>query len=103
MQISKTHSLPILPVVPEPSRGRTHAEPHALTTLPQSAQESRPSRTVDEIRQAERLLDRQRSRNAFGALAEESNHERAITAYQSLQQNDERDYVSEVLGIDVYA
>lgn len=49
------------------------------------------------------MLERQRASNTYGVFAEESNQQKAVAAYQSLQQNDERDYVSEVLGIDVYA
>ncbi len=103
MQIAKSHSLPIVPVLPDPSRARTQTEAYGLTVLPEAANENRPTRTVQEIREAERLLERQRSRDAYVLDAEDSQHERAISAYQSLQQNDERNYVSEVLGIDVYA
>ncbi|MCU7827560.1 MAG: hypothetical protein KZQ85_00690 [Candidatus Thiodiazotropha sp. (ex Myrtea sp. 'scaly one' KF741663)] len=103
MQIGKTHTLPAFPVPLEPSRGRAPTEVNSLAALPQVTQESRPTRAVDDIKQAERMLERQRARDTYGTFAEESNQQKAVAAYQSLQQNDERDYVSEVLGIDVYA
>jgi hypothetical protein len=58
---------------------------------------------VEDIRSAERMLNRQQTQNSYASLAQEGRQQRALAAYQSTQQNDERAYVSEVLGIDVYA
>lgn len=70
---------------------------------PQAVVAPRATRAIEDIQSAERMLNRQREQTPYGSLAQEGRQQRAVAAYQSLQQNDERAYVSEVLGIDVYA
>ena len=61
------------------------------------------TRTIEDIKQAELMLNRQRERSGYTAYAEDARQQRAVAAYTSLQRGDERAYVSEVLGIDVFA
>ena len=103
MQISRTNPYPSLPMVQEPSRERTATDNTALLVQPQGMESRRATRAIEDIRSAEQILNRRQSQNAYGYTAQEGRQQRAAAAYQSLQQNDERAYVSEVLGIDVYA
>ena len=103
MQISNTQSLPFLPVPKDRAHDivRSDAAPSAAT--PQGTQITRATRTIEDIKQAELMLNRQRARSSYTAYAEDPRQQRAVAAYTSLQQNDDRAYVSEVLGIDVFA
>jgi hypothetical protein len=77
-----------------------------MGTLPvqSSGQESqRATRSVEDIRAVEHMLDRQQAQHPDGLLTMEVRQQRAVATYQLMQQSDERAYVSEVLGIDVYA
>ncbi|MEN8177610.1 MAG: endoglucanase [Pseudomonadota bacterium] len=60
---------------------------------------------VRDIKQADALLQRFRSRQTAqqNQINNDQRSQRALSAYQSLEQSTERDYVSAVLGIDEYA
>jgi hypothetical protein len=103
MQI-KTHSLAFLPVPLDQAQTRAQSQIVPVTATGQGTQITRATRTVEDIKQAEMLLNRQRTRNGSGPIADESRQQqRALAAYQALQRDDERSYVSQVLGIDVFA
>jgi hypothetical protein len=102
MQIARTQPYASLPVPHEATRERA-ADTTALLVQPQGAESRRATRAVDEIRSAERTLVRQRAQERQVAWMSAGRQQRAVAAYQSLQRSDERAYVSEVLGIDVYA
>ncbi|MEN8167809.1 MAG: endoglucanase [Pseudomonadota bacterium] len=61
-------------------------------------------RAVTDSKQADALLMRFRSRQAVqqNQMSNDLRSQRALSAYQSLEQGAERDYVSAVLGIDEY-
>lgn len=103
MQIAKTTALPLLPVPHDQIRDRAQPDTALAATTGQGTQLTRTTRTVEDIKQAQLMLKRQHARGGYEAIAEESRQQRAVAAYQSLQQSDERAYVSEVLGIDVFA
>lgn len=73
-------------------------------TPSQPVQANQTLKAVIEARLAEPLLLRTRPRqSAYQNLnAIDPRSQRALSAYQSLQLNSERDYVSEVLGVDEY-
>jgi hypothetical protein len=88
----------------EPSRTRASADNSALLVRPPMGVESRQAtRAIEDIRSAEQILSSRRQQNPYENLAQEGRQQKALAAYQSLQRCDERAYVSEVLGIDVYA
>jgi hypothetical protein len=62
-------------------------------------------RAVKDSKQVDALLLRFRSRQAVqqNQMSNDLRSQRALSAYQSLEQSAERDYVSAVLGIDEYA
>ncbi len=103
MQIIRSNPFPSLPLVQEPSRERTVADNPSQILQPQALESPRATRAIEDIRTAERILNNRRSQNPIGYQGQEERQQRAIAAYRSLQQSDERAYVSEVLGIDVYA
>jgi hypothetical protein len=59
--------------------------------------------SVEQVKQAEQVLQRQRSRPTLSQFIDDPRKQQALSSYQSVQSSQERDYVSEVLGIDVYA
>ncbi|MEJ2692218.1 MAG: hypothetical protein P8166_03950 [Candidatus Thiodiazotropha sp.] len=103
MQISRSQSYLSLPLVPEAPRDRAVPENALQPVQPQGALERRATRAIEDIQSAQRMLNRQRAQTPYGSIAQEGRQQRAVAAYHSLQQSDERAYVSEVLGIDVYA
>jgi hypothetical protein len=103
MQIVRSNPYPSLPVVQESPRQRNAAENPSQLLQAQPLESRRATRAIEDIRTAERMLNDRRSQNSKGEWVQEERQQRAIAAYRSLQQSDERDYVSEVLGIDVYA
>ena len=103
MQINRSQSFATLPPPREPARERTASEYSASLVQTQANQKPRATRAIEEIRSAERMLDRQRAHHPYGAQVPEGRQQRAVAAYQNWQQSDQRAYVSEVLGIDVYA
>ncbi len=103
MQIARTNPFPSLPVVQESARERAAADNSSQLLQPQALESPRATRAIEDIRSAERILNNRRSQNPNGYLGQEERQQRAIAAYRALQQSDERAYVSEVLGIDVYA
>lgn len=62
-------------------------------------------RAVRDTKQADALMQRLRSRQTVyqNQINNDQRSQRALSAYQSLEQSAERDYVSAVLGIDEYA
>jgi hypothetical protein len=103
MRIAKTNALPFLPVPRGQVRDRAQPDSALVATTGQGTQITRATRTVEDIKQAQLMLKRQHTRSGYETIAEASRQQRAVSAYQSLQQSDERAYVSEVLGIDVFA
>jgi 16S rRNA C1402 (ribose-2'-O) methylase RsmI len=103
MRIAKTHILPLLPVPKDRLQDNARPDVPQQAITPQGTQITRAARTIEDIRQAELMLNRQREHSSYTAYAEDSRQQRAVAAYTALQQNDERAYVSEVLGIDVFA
>ena len=103
MQINRSQSFATLPPPYETARERAASETGAPPVQTQVIPEPRATRAIEEIRSAERMLDRQQAYHPQGAAVPEGRQQRAAAAYQSWQQSDERAYVSEVLGIDVYA
>ncbi|MCU7904918.1 MAG: hypothetical protein KZQ76_03525 [Candidatus Thiodiazotropha sp. (ex Epidulcina cf. delphinae)] len=103
MQISNSLTLSSLPQSPEQPQERSA---HAQQMLPPASQTGiakHTLRSVEDIKQAERLLkQRQGSDHSFARATDDPRKQRAVSTYQSVQRGRERDYVSEVLGIDVY-
>jgi len=103
MQISRTNSLSVLPLPQDQARGQHSSNQAAQSLISQSDLASQTVRSVAEVKQAERMLNRVRTGNTYAAVTEGPRQQKAASAYRALQQQDERAYVSEVLGIDVYA
>ena len=103
MQISRAQPYVSLPLPQEAQRERAVPENALPPVQPQGALDRRATRAIADIQSAQRMLNRQRTQNPYESMVREGRQQRALAAYQSLQQSDERAYVSEVLGIDVYA
>ncbi|MEJ2694717.1 MAG: hypothetical protein P8166_17245 [Candidatus Thiodiazotropha sp.] len=103
MHITRTNPYPSLPMALEPSRARAAADNTPLLLQPPGAESRQATRAIEDIRSAEQILSSRRQQNPYENLAQEGRQQKALAAYQSLQRSDERAYVSEVLGIDVYA
>ncbi len=103
MQITRTNPYLSLPLAQEPPRERAASEFSTQLVQSSGVESPRAARAIDDIQTAERLLNRRSAQTAYGYSAQEGRQQRALAAYQSLQQSDERAYVSQVLGIDVYA
>ena len=82
---------------------RPAAEQAALPLHPSGEASRRTTRAIEDIQSAERMLERRQRSQESPALIREGRQQRGVGVYQSLQQDEERSYVSEVLGIDVYA
>ncbi|MCU7890622.1 MAG: hypothetical protein KZQ78_03010 [Candidatus Thiodiazotropha sp. (ex Ustalcina ferruginea)] len=103
MQISNSLTLPSLTVSLEQQREHSL---HVIQTVPLASQVGkgeRVLRSVEDIKQAEQAMNRQHSKHALTQIADDPHKQHAVSSYQSVQGDMERDYVSEVLGIDVYA
>jgi thioredoxin-like negative regulator of GroEL len=103
MQVSHSSSLPALTVSLEQQR---NAATQLVQTLPLASQVGRSEatlRSVESIKQAEQLLQHEQSQQRLTQQADNPRNQRAVMRYQSVQAGQERDYVSEVLGIDIYA
>ena len=61
-------------------------------------------KAVMDSKQVDALMQRLRSRQTVyqNQMSNDQRSQRALSAYQSLEQSAERDYVSAVLGIDEY-
>ena len=103
MQIVRANPHITLPVVQELSRERHANEQTALQVHPSGVESQRATRTIEDIQSAERLLERRQRSEHIHSQLQEGRQQRGAAAYQALQQGEERAYVSEVLGIDVYA
>ncbi len=103
MQITRTNSYLSLPSAQESQRERSASEFSTQLVQAPGVELQRATRAIEEIQSAERLLNRRSSQASYSYSAQEGRQQRALAAYQSLQQSDERAYVSQVLGIDVYA
>jgi hypothetical protein len=104
MQISNALTLPSLIISLE--QQRESASRMAQTVAPlvsQAGEERATSYSVEQVKQAEEVLQRQRSRPTLSQFTDDPRKQQALSSYQSVQSSQERDYVSEVLGIDVYA
>lgn len=102
MQIVRAQPFITPPAAQEPLRERPTVEAANLLVQPPGMQSPRAARSVEEIRSAERLAQ-QPKQDSLSYMTQGGRQQRAVAAYQSLQQSDQRAYVSEVLGIDVYA
>ncbi len=102
MQINSSFSSPYLPVTLDPQR-QAMAPVTAPQPLNTPVQQESAVRSVESMRQAEQMLRRQASERRFQQVMEDPRSQRALKSYQSVQSGQERDYVSAVLGIDVYA
>ena len=103
MQIGRANPLILPPLMQEPAREH-HAREQATLPLHPSATESRQTaRAIEDIQSAERMLERRQRSEDSHALSREGRQQRGLAVYQAQQQSEERAYVSEVLGIDVYA
>jgi len=103
MQISRTNAFALQPLLQDQARGQDASNQTSQSLIAQSDRASLTVRSVEDVKQAERMLNRVRTGNTYSAVAEEVRQQRAVSTYRSLQQQDERAYVSMVLGIDVYA
>lgn len=103
MQISRSQPYLSLPLLQEAQRERAIPENALQPVQPQGVLERRATRAIEDIQSAQRMLNHRRAQNLYDSTTQEGRQQRAVAAYQSLQQSDERAYVSEVLGIDVYA
>ncbi|MBT2972210.1 MAG: hypothetical protein B6D72_01080 [gamma proteobacterium symbiont of Ctena orbiculata] len=105
MQISNSLTLPSLTLSLEQQRESAARMAHVLPLASQigEAAQTQTLRGVEQVKQAEQLLQRQRSRPSFSQASDDPRKQRALSSYQAVQASQERDYVSEVLGIDVYA
>ena len=94
-----------LPVDQQSVREKASAEyGQAVRQSGPSAESSLTPRAVVDARKAEAMLFRARSNQTFypASNSVDSRSQRALTAYTSLEQSAEREYVSSVLGIDEY-
>jgi hypothetical protein len=104
MQISHTPALPNLTLSLEQQRESAVRLTQVVPLASQKTGEAVPAlRSVEQVRQAEELLQRQRTTPNLSQISDDPRKQRALASYQSVQTNQERDYVSEVLGIDAYA
>jgi hypothetical protein len=103
MQIVRANPHFSLPLVQEQPRERHANEQAALQVHPSDVESHRATRTIQDIQSAERMLERRQRSETAHAHLQEGRQQRGAAAYQALQQGEERAYVSEVLGIDVYA
>jgi hypothetical protein len=104
MQITHALALPNLAHSLEQHSARAARLTQALPLASLVTGEVVPAlRSVEQVRQAEQLLQRQRSRSHLSQISDNSRNQRALASYLSVQTNQERHYVSEVLGIDTYA
>lgn len=103
MQILRANPHLSLPLVQEQTRERQPSEQMVAPVRPTDLESPRATRAIEDIQSAERMLERrQRSEHTLSQL-QEGRQQRGAAAYQALQQGEERAYVSEVLGIDVFA
>ncbi len=104
MQVSNSPlALPGLAVSLEQQR---NAATHLVQALPLASQVGRSDvtlRSVESIKQAEQVLQRRQSERQLTQMRDDPRSQKAVSSYQSVQSGQQRDYVSEVLGIDVYA
>jgi hypothetical protein len=104
MQISHIPALPNLSLSLEQQRESAARLTQVVPLTSQMTGEAVPAlRSVEQVRQAEQLLQRQRSTPNLYQIGDDPRKQRALASYHSVQTNQERDYVSEVLGIDTYA
>ncbi|MET0070389.1 MAG: hypothetical protein ABW096_10135 [Candidatus Thiodiazotropha sp.] len=103
MQIANSLPLPSLTLSLEQQRESAARMTHVLPLASQIGEATQTLRSVEQVKQAEQLLQRQRSRPSFTQANDDPRKQRALASYQTVQAGQERDYVSEVLGIDVYA
>ncbi|MET0065961.1 MAG: hypothetical protein ABW076_06415 [Candidatus Thiodiazotropha sp.] len=102
MQINSSLPSPYLPVTLDQQRQVT-SPVGAPQPLNSAAQQESAVRSVENMRQAEQVLRRQASARRFQQVLEDPRSQRALKSYEAVQSGQERDYVSAVLGIDVYA
>ncbi|MCU7932406.1 MAG: hypothetical protein KZQ90_16515 [Candidatus Thiodiazotropha sp. (ex Codakia rugifera)] len=103
MRISNSLTLPSLTASLEQQR---ESALRVIQTVPLASQVGKGKqvlRSVEDIKQAEQVMKHQKSKHALTQIADDPHKQRAVSSYQSIQGDMERDYVSEVLGIDVYA
>ncbi|MES9993357.1 MAG: hypothetical protein ABW098_15515 [Candidatus Thiodiazotropha sp.] len=103
MQISNSLALPSLTISLEQQRESAARLAHNLPLASQVGETSQILRSVEQVKQAEQLLQRQRSRPSLTQVSDDPRKQRALSSYQAVEAVQERDYISEVLGIDVYA
>ncbi|MEW8510211.1 MAG: hypothetical protein AB2608_05230 [Candidatus Thiodiazotropha sp.] len=103
MQIANSLALPSLTLSLEQQRESAARMTHVLPLASQIGEATQTLPSVEQVKQAEQLLQRQRSRPSFTQASDDPRKQRALASYQTVQAGQERDYVSEVLGIDVYA
>ncbi|MCG7896846.1 MAG: hypothetical protein JAY99_14070 [Candidatus Thiodiazotropha lotti] len=104
MQVSNSPlALPNLAVSLEQQRNAATQLVQALPLASQVGRSDATLRSVESIKQAEQLLQRRQSERQITQLRDDPHSQKAVSSYQSVQSGQERDYVSEVLGIDVYA
>lgn len=103
MQISRSLTLPSMALSLEQQRESAARMTQTLPLASQIGDDVSTLRSVEHVKQAEQLLQRQQSRPAITQINDDPSKQRALTSYQTVQADQERDYISEVLGIDVYA
>ena len=103
MQISHTLPPSVLPLSLEQQRDASSRIEQTLPLVSQVGKVETTLRSVESVKQAEQYLQRQRSERGLTQMVDDPRSQRAVTSYQSVESGHERDYVSEVLGIDVYA
>ena len=103
MQISHTLPPSALPLSLEQQRDASSKIAQTLPLVSQVGKVETTLRSVESVKQAEQVLQRHRSERGLTQMADDPRNQRAVMSYQSVQTDQERDYVSEVLGIDVYA
>ncbi|MES9830690.1 MAG: hypothetical protein ABW139_00460 [Candidatus Thiodiazotropha sp. DIVDIV] len=104
MQVS--HSLIPIPSLAASLEQQRSAASQFVQPLPLASQVSGTEstlRSVENVKQAEKYLHRHQSERQLTQVRDDPRSQQAVTSYQSVQAAHERDYVSEVLGIDVYA
>jgi hypothetical protein len=103
MQIANSLTLPSLTLSLEQQRESAARMSQSLPLASQVGNGVNTLRSVEHVKQAEQLLQRQRSRSSITEVSDDPRKQRALSSYQLVQGSQERDYISEVLGIDVYA
>jgi hypothetical protein len=103
MQVPHSLTLPTLLLPLEQHKQGIASGVSNQPLIAQIAQRETAIHSLESIKQAEHYLRRHHSERGFSQVLDHPRDQHAVKSYQMVQSGQERDYVSEVLGIDVYA